>query len=154
MKKHMAAVIALILMPIISYARPLYVRAIHAPMGVVYKDLVATLGHQGFRVPWGINIEKRLRMANPMLHLPNFNAQHLTDVRAMVICNPFLFNAIANADPTMIAICPMHITLVSTGGVTYVQYPREIAIAAHTPVAKIARLIDTKIERAINAVPQ
>ncbi|MHB1566591.1 MAG: DUF302 domain-containing protein [Acidiferrobacter sp.] len=154
MKKNLVAVMALALIPIVSNAKPLYIRAVHAPIGIVYKNLVVALGHQGFKVPWGINIEKRMQMANRTLHMPNFNAQHLTDVRAMMVCNPFLFNAIANADPTMIALCPLHITLVSKGGVTYVQYPKEIALAAHTPVAKIARLIDTKIERAINAVPQ
>lgn len=154
MKKNLIAVMALALIPIVSIARPLYIRAVHAPMGVVYKNLVVALGRQGFKVPWGMNIEKRLRMANHALHLPNFNAQHLTDVRAMIACNPFFFNTIANADPAMIALCPLHITLVSKAGVTYIQYPKEIALAAHTPVAKIARLMDRKMERAINAVPQ
>lgn len=154
MKKNILIAIALSMAPTIALARPLYIRAIHAPIGVVYKNLVISLGHEGFKVPWGLDIEKHLKMANKKLHLPNFNAQHLSDVRAMIVCNPFLFNTIANEDPTMIELCPLHITLVSKNGMTYVQYPKESELAAHTPVAAVAKLIDTKIERAINAVPQ
>ena len=53
-----------------------------------------------------------------------FNTSALENVRTMVACNGKLGNAVMNADPSMMAYCPVRLTLTEKDGKTSVLFVR------------------------------
>ena len=71
----------------------------------------------------------------------DYNRNDLTAVKSMVFCHIGWTNQIANADPDLLAICPLHLSLYEKDGKTSLVLPRPSAIAAGSPgQAKAAEL--------------
>lgn len=80
----------------------------------------------------------------------DYNRNQLEGIRAMVFCNGRYANAVANADPTMLAMCPLHITLIQEQGRTRVLFLRPTQIAAGSKADTVAREIEDDVSRAID----
>ena len=78
----------------------------------------------------------------------NYNRSKLEGIRAMVFCNLWYTNEIGNADPDMLAMCPLHFTLIQRDGKTRVLFVRPTAVAA----ASKALAIVTELEQDISKV--
>ena len=50
----------------------------------------------------------------------NYNRNKLEGFRAMVFCNGWYANEVSNKDPEMLAMCPLHISLIQQQGHTKV----------------------------------
>jgi hypothetical protein len=81
----------------------------------------------------------------------NYNRNKLEGIRAMVFCNGWYANAVANADPTMLAMCPLHVTLIQEQGRTRILFIKPTSIAAGSEAEAVAREIEEGVAKAIGA---
>ncbi len=79
----------------------------------------------------------------------DYNRNGLEGIRAMVFCNAWYANAVSNADPRMLALCPMHLTLTHKAGVTHVLYVNPVHVAKDTPAESVVREVVTEVRQAV-----
>lgn len=79
----------------------------------------------------------------------------LEGIKSMVFCNGALAIKISNADPTMLALCPLHLTLTQKAGRVSVLFVRPGVIAqgskAEAPVKELEEKVIKAIESGLNA---
>lgn len=80
----------------------------------------------------------------------DYNRNGLEGIRAMIFCNGWYANAVSNADPDMLALCPLHITLVQKDGVTHILFTRPTVIAADSKALEVAREIEQGVSKALD----
>jgi hypothetical protein len=127
-----------------------YQKTVDASMDVTYKRVYQQLEENRFYVVFEPNIGSNLSGFAERWG-DDYNRSGLTGIRSMVFCNGWYANAVSNADPTMLALCPLHITLTEKEGRTTVLFARPTVIAAGSPAAEIAAEIENKV---INALEQ
>ena len=120
------------------------------PIGPVFKNVVMALQHSGFKVVNKIDISRKLAGAAKHFHWKDYNLNHLAGIRTVVFCNPGFANAISNADPGMMALCPLHVTLVQEGAWTRVEFIKPAAIARGTKAESVATKLQAHIEMALH----
>jgi len=80
----------------------------------------------------------------------DYNRNKLEGIRAMVFCNGWYANQVSNADPDMLAMCPLHITLVQQLGQTRILFVRPSVVAAGSKAQRIARELEEDVFKAID----
>jgi len=80
----------------------------------------------------------------------DYNRNKLEGIRAMVFCNGWYANAVSNADPDMLALCPLHITLIQKDGATRVLFVRPTAVAVGSKAMAVARDIEQDVAKALD----
>lgn len=95
-------------------------------------DIQANLSH--FAEKWG----------------EDYNRNKLEGIRAMVFCNGWYANRISNADPDMLAMCPLHITLVQQLGKTRILFVRPSVVAAGSKAEAAARELEDAVVKAVD----
>ena len=112
---------------------------------VVYK----ALEDNNFFVVFEPNIQKSISQFAERWG-KDYNRNGLEGIRAMVFCNAWYANAVSNADPDMLALCPLHITLVQKNGMTRILFTRPTAIAADSKALAVAREIEQGVSKALD----
>jgi len=112
---------------------------------VVYK----ALENHNFFVVFEPNIQKSISQFAERWG-KDYNRNGLEGIRAMVFCNGWYANAVSNADPDMLALCPLHITLVQKNGVTRILFTRPTVIAADSKALTVAREIEQGVSKALD----
>jgi len=79
----------------------------------------------------------------------NYNRNKLEGIRAMVFCNVWYTNEISNADPDMLAMCPLHLTLIQQQGSTRVLFVRPSVVAADSEALAIAKELEQDVSKAM-----
>ena len=79
----------------------------------------------------------------------DYNRNQLDGIRAMVFCNGWYANQVSNADPDMLALCPLHITLVEQGGSTRILFVRPSAVAQGSKAEAVAVELEQAVADAI-----
>ncbi|OYW37430.1 MAG: hypothetical protein B7Z35_10000 [Hydrogenophilales bacterium 12-61-10] len=82
----------------------------------------------------------------------DYNRNQLTTMRSLVFCKPRATNEIANADPALLALCPLHITLTHKAGMSTVYFVRPSVVAAGSPGAAQAGKLEADIVKVIEGV--
>jgi uncharacterized protein (DUF302 family) len=77
----------------------------------------------------------------------DYNRNKLGAARTMVFGNIGWTNRIANADPALLALYPLHLSIYERGGTSYVVLPRLAAIAKGSPGEARAMELDAEIRR-------
>ncbi len=80
----------------------------------------------------------------------DYNRNKLEGIRAMVFCNGWYANQVSNADPDMLAMCPLHITLVQQLGQTRILFVRPSVVAAGSKAQRIARQLEDDVFKAVD----
>jgi uncharacterized protein (DUF302 family) len=81
----------------------------------------------------------------------DYNRNRLEGIRAMVFCNGWYANAVSNADPDLLALCPLHLTLVQQDGNTRILFVRPSQVAQGSQAASVATELEQDIVRVIEA---
>lgn len=134
--------------PLALASNAVSVRQVQKPVGEVTRSLVSALQKDGFKVVKKINIGKKIGEAAKRGHWKDYNENHLAGVRTVIFCNAKFANAIANADPDMVALCPLHMTLVQQGDATKIEFVRPSVVAEGSKAEPVARKLEAKIEAA------
>jgi uncharacterized protein (DUF302 family) len=127
-------------------------RNIRRDAGLVYKQLFTALENNGYFVVFETNIGKNLsRFAQRWGD--DYNKNKLESIRSLIFCNGWYANQVSNADPKMLALCPMHITVIHKEGVTSILYVRPGQVAKNSAASKIAEELERDVLRVINSLP-
>ena len=78
-----------------------------------------------------------------------FNMNNLTSVRTIIACNGKFGNMIMNTDPTMMAYCPIRITLIEKDGVTKVLFVRPSSAPKDSKAYSVLVKLEKKVIKAI-----
>ncbi len=89
---------------------------------------------QGFAERWG----------------DDYNRNELEQIRSMVFCNAWWANRVANADPDMLALCPLHLSLTHKAGETTVLFLRPDALARGSAAEGVATELTELVIKAID----
>lgn len=123
---------------------------IDKPIDEAWSTVYDELENHRFYVVFEPDIQSSLgRMAEKWGE--NYNRNHLQGIRSMVFCNGWYANEVSNADPDMLALCPLHITLVQQAGKTRVLFTRPSIIASGSEAESIAAELETAVSEALDA---
>ena len=129
-----------------------YVKKRRKPLSVLYKKVFRALEHNGYFVLIEPNIGKNLSHFAQRWG-SDYNKNKLDEIRSMVFCNAWYANKVSNADPHMLALCPLHITLIQKGKLTTIVFVRPGKVAADSPARAVAEELEKDVIRIIeNAV--
>ena len=79
----------------------------------------------------------------------NYNRSRVDAVRVLAFGNLEWANGLANADPDLFALYPLHLAVYERGGTSVLVWPRLAGIAAGTPGEMRARELDGEVRRII-----
>lgn len=127
-----------------------YQAAKDAPLDEVYGQLHQALEDHRFFVIHEINLGRNLAGFAERWG-KDYNRNRLEGIRAMVICNGWYANQVSNADPSMLALCPLHLTLIHKAGTTTVLFARPTVIARGSPAEPVLREVEERVIQAIQA---
>jgi len=126
----------------------IYEKQVKQPLGKIYKKIFNALENNGYYVIFEPNIGKNLAHFKKRWG-KDYNTNKLEAIRSMIFCNGWYANLISNADPQMLALCPLHITLIHKKGVTRILFVRPSLIATGSPAEKIALELEQDLIRTI-----
>ena len=128
----------------------IYKKNTQAPTDKVYTEVYKALENERFWVVFEANIGENIEgFADKWGE--EYNRSGLTAMRSMVVCNGWWANAVSNADPDMVALCPLHVNIIAKDGVTSVLFARPGAFANSSPAREVIEEIETKIIGAIDS---
>lgn len=121
-----------------------------APLDEVYGRVYTALEDHRFFVVHEINLGRNLAGFAERWG-EDYNRNRLEGIRSMVICNGWYANQVSNVDPNMLALCPLHLTLIHKGGTTTVLFARPTVIARGSPAESVLREVEERVIQAIQA---
>jgi len=135
------------------WANNVYVKTIDAPMSEVYLKVLASFDKSNLIVVSQINILEKFHHAGLREKFgKNFNTNNLTGIKAIIACNGWFGNEVANADPLMMGFCPVRVTLIEKDGKTSILFVRPLLAPKDSKAYAILEKLDAKVISAIDAV--
>jgi uncharacterized protein (DUF302 family) len=81
----------------------------------------------------------------------DYNRNGLQSIRSLVFCNIWWTNRIANADPDLLGLCPLHLSLYAKDGNTVVLLPRLSAMAEGSPGKEAASELEAELRKIVQS---
>ncbi len=148
MRKHILILMMLLPMMLHAGEDSVFRHSINKPMNEVYGWVYKELEQQGFYVVFEANIGKNLSGFADKWG-DDYNKNKLDGIRSMVFCNAGYANQVSNADINMLALCPLHITLIEKAGVTTALFVRPSVVAVGSPARDLLLQVEEKIVKAV-----
>lgn len=142
-----ALLLAFVALPVLASDAILRYSA-NLPADSAYQKLYQALEDKGYYVIFEPNMGRTLAGMAERLG-KDYNRNGLTTMRSLVFCNPVLTNRIANADPALLSLCPLHVSLTHKDGVSTVYFARPGVLAAGSPGAALVQTLETEIDQII-----
>jgi len=118
------------------------------PITEVYDKVYESLEDARFYVVFEPNIGKNLSKFADRWG-DEYNSSKLSAIRSVVFCNGWYANQVSNKDPSMLALCPLHVTLIEKDGSTTALFARPTVIAADSPARDILAELESEVIAAI-----
>ena len=128
----------------------MYKQVVNQPMSKVYPAVHKALEDARFFVVFEPNIGKNLKRYTKKWG-DDYNQNKLAHIRSMVFCNVWYANAVSNADPDMLGLCPLRISLYEKQGKTVVLFARPTVIAAQSKARVVLQSVEDEVVAAIQA---
>ena len=131
----------------LAHADGIYKQSTTMAYDATYKKVYAALESNRFFVIEEINIGKNLSRFKDKWK--DYNQNKLGNIQVMIICNGWYANQVSNADPDMLALCPMRVTLTLKDGVTSVLFAKPSTFATNSKALPILKEAEDTIIKAI-----
>jgi uncharacterized protein (DUF302 family) len=128
-----------------------YVKSVSGDFEATYKRVFTVLENNGYFVVFEPNLGQNLANFKHRWG-DNYNRNKLDEIRSMVFCSGYYANEISNLDPQLLALCPLHITLIHKAGVTQILFVRPSLVAAGSPAEKAALELEQDVIRTLESV--
>ncbi len=126
-----------------------YKQVVNQPMEKVYPVIYKALEDARFYVVFEPFLSKTIsRFAEKWGD--DYNQNKLDSIRSMVFCNGWYANKVSNADPDMLALCPLRLGLYEKSGKTSIVFARPTAVASASKALPILKEIEDAVIKAIN----
>ena len=151
MKKCQLALLLILLPPAVLATPPGILRLeARAPMDQTYEAVYAALEQARFWVVFEADLGSNLATFAERWG-EDLNRSALGGIRSIVVCNAWYANQVSNADPDLLALCPLRVSLVEKDGVTRVLFARPTVTAAGSPGIAVVEEVERAIEAALRA---
>jgi uncharacterized protein (DUF302 family) len=150
--RHLLSALFLSLLSVAALAAnpAVYEKSARLPLAKAVKQVSQKLDDAGYAVVDELPVSKNIeRMAKKWGD--DYNRSKLEGITALVFCSGWYVNQVSNLDPTLLGLCPLHVTLTHKAGVTTVLFNRPTAIAAGSPAEKVLREVEGEVTQAIEA---
>ena len=128
-----------------------YEKSVEQNLETAYKGVFKALESNGFKVVYEIDMLENLTKFAAKNAVKDFNLNQLEGIKSMVFCNGPLAVKISNADPTMLALCPLHLTLTQKAGRVSVLFARPGFVAQGSKAEAPAKELEEKVIKAIES---
>lgn len=128
----------------------IYEKQVKGNIEQTYKKVFEALENNGYFVVFEPNIGKNLAYFEKRWG-KDYNKNNLEAIRSMVFCNAWYANQVSNADPQMLALCPLHITLVHKEELTRILFVRPSLVATGSAAEKVALELEQDVIRTIES---
>ena len=128
----------------------IYEKRVKGELEKTYKKVFTSLENNGYFVVFEPNIGKNLAYFKQRWG-DDYNKNKLEAIRSMVFCNAWYANQVSNLDPQMLALCPLHISLVHKDGVTRILFVRPSLVATGSPAEKLALELEQDVIKTIES---
>jgi hypothetical protein len=126
----------------------IYDRTVLGEMDDVYKNIFTALENNSYFVIFEPNIGKTLSHFAKRWG-EDYNKNKLKSIRSMVFCSSWYTNKISNIDPSMLALCPLRITLYTKEKQTHILFVRPGKVAGPSKAQKVAKELEDDVIRTI-----
>ena len=149
--KKLILTLLLLLSPLM--ADGVYKLTLNQKADVVYAKLLTSLDKNALRVVAEIDILAKFKHAGlPEKFADEFNTNKLTTIKAIIACNGFFGNYIANADPEMMGLCPIRLTVIEKDGKTTILFVKPTNVSHDSKAKSIIALLEKKVISTIEAI--
>ncbi len=148
MQKVFATLLLLISIQVQASESTVFEYSVNEPLDDVYSRVYKGLEDDGFYVVFEANIGRSIsRFADKWGD--DYNQNKLDAMRSMVFCSGWYANQVSNKDPSMLALCPMRMTLIEKNGKTTALFAKPSVIAAHSPALPVLKRLEKEVTVAI-----
>jgi len=127
-------------------AHDVYVKEVNEPLSTLYPKIMKALDDNALIVVSEINILEKFKHAGlPKKFGKNFNTNNLEAIKAIIACNGFFGNEVANSDPEMMALCPVRITLIQQNGKSKILFTRPSHASEGTKANEILKKLENRV---------
>ena len=151
MKSTLILLFALVSANALAESPAVYEKSFDQTMDTAYQRVYKALEGNGFKVVYEIDMQENLTKFAAKNAVKDFNLNQLEGIKSMVFCNGPLAVKISNADPAMLALCPLHLTLTQKAGRVTVLFVRPGAIAKGSKAEAPAKELEEKVIKAIES---
>lgn len=148
LSRSIFTVIIFLLCSVASADATVFEFSVDRPLTEVYDNVYNSLEEARLYVVFEPNIGKSLSGFADRWG-EQYNRSKLTAIRSMVFCNSWYANQVSNLDTSMLAFCPLHLTLIEKDGKTTALFARPTLIAAQSPAKEILMELEQKVIAAI-----
>ena len=128
-----------------------YEKSFDQNLDTAYPRVYKALEGNGFKVVYEIDMQENLTKFAAKNAVKDFNLNQLEGIKSMVFCNGPLAVKISNADPAMLALCPLHLTLTQKLGRVTILFARPGFIAKGSKAEAPAIELEEKVIKAIES---
>ena len=128
-----------------------YEKSFDQNLDTAYKRVYKALEDNGFKVVYEIDMLENMAKFAQKNAVKDFNLNKLEGIKSMVFCNGPLAMKISNADPAMLALCPLHLTLTQKAGRVSILFVRPGVIAQGSKAEAAAKELEEKVIKTIES---
>ena len=151
MKSVLVLWLALVSANALAESPTVYEKSVDQNLETAYPRIYKALESNGFKVVYEVDMLENLTKSSAKNAIKDFNLNQLEGIKSMVFCNGPLAVKISNADPTMLAMCPLHLTLTQKAGRVSVLFVRPGVIAQGSKAEAPAKELEEKVIKAIES---
>ena len=151
MKSTLTLLLALFSLNALAESPAVYEKSFDLNMDTAYKRVYKALESNGFKVVYEIDMHDNLSKFAAKNAVKDFNVNQLEGIKSLVFCNGPLAVKISNADPAMLALCPLHLTLTQKEGKVSVLFVRPGVVAQGSKAEAPAKELEEKVIKAIES---
>jgi hypothetical protein len=115
-----------------------------------FESVYQELEQRNFYVIFEANIGKNISRFKEKW-AGDYNKNNLGGIRSMVFCNGWYANKVSNTDPSMLALCPMRLTVIERSGKAHILFIKPSFIGQHSAALPVLQEIEDTVIEAINA---
>ena len=81
----------------------------------------------------------------------DYNRNNLQGIRSMVFCSGWYANQVSNADPQLLALCPLHITLYRHNDMTHVVFVSPTHVGKGSDATVLLQQLEARVSAAVES---
>jgi uncharacterized protein (DUF302 family) len=116
----------------------------------VYREVYRSLEARRFFVIFEADLGRNMRGFAARWG-EDYNRSRLDEIRSMVFCNIAYTNQLSNQDPTMLSLCPLHITLYQKGPTTSILFTRPTTVGQGSAAMPLLKEIEDEVGKAVES---
>ncbi len=151
MKSALILLFALVSANALANSPAVYEKSFDQTLDTAYPRVYKALEGNGFKVVYEIDMQENLTKFAAKNTVKDFNLNKLEGIKSLVFCNGPLAVKISNADPAMLGLCPLHLTLTQKAGRVTVLFVRPGVIAQGSEAEAPAKELEDKVIKAIES---